>query len=244
MQFRIHHTFPLSIILILQLLGAAACKESPEIDRFQRARRLMVENQIAARGIGDSNVLKAMRKVPRHLFVPANYRRFAYVDRPLPIGGNQTISQPYIVALMTELAAIDSSSRVLEIGTGSGYQAAILAEICDTVYTVEINAKLSNRAKSILHRLGYRNIRLKIGDGYRGWNEHAPYDAIIVTCAPATLPNPLVRQLKNNGRLVIPVGPTLSQNLIVYRKVSGHLKAEKIIPVRFVPMIDATGKSY
>jgi len=204
----------------------------------------MVENQIAARGIGDSNVLKAMRKVPRHLFVPANYRRFAYADHPLPIGGNQTISQPYIVALMTELAELNSADKVLEVGTGSGYQAAILAEICDSVFTIEINESLALRAKSQLSDLGYQNIFFKTGDGYKGWRDHAPYDAIIVTCAPATLPDSLVRQLKNNGRLVIPVGPALSQNLIVYRKVSGHLKAEKIIPVRFVPMIDEKGKSY
>lgn len=244
MQFRIHHAFPFSIILILQLLGAAACKESPEIDRFHKARRLMVENQIAARGIGDSNVLKAMRKVPRHLFVPANYRRFAYADRPLPIGKNQTISQPYIVALMTELAELKSTDKTLEVGTGSGYQAAILAEICDSVFTIEINESLARRAESQLSDLGYQNIFFKTGDGYKGWRDHAPYDAIIVTCAPATLPDSLVRQLKNNGRLVIPVGPALSQNLIVYRKVSGQIKAEKIIPVRFVPMIDEKGKSY
>ena len=227
--------------LILILASHLGCQEAKD---FLTAREDMVRLQIEARGICDPAVIKAMGKVPRHCFVLPNYRSRAYADHPLPIGDGQTISQPYIVALMTELAAIDSNSRVLEIGTGSGYQAAILAEICDTVYTVEINAKLSNRAKSILHRLGYRNIWFKIGDGYQGWNEHAPYDAIIVACAPQRLPASYQKQLKEGGNLVIPVGPPLFQNLIVFKKKTAALHPIKKIPVRFVPMVDDAGNFY
>ena len=204
----------------------------------------MVKNQIESRGINDPHVLAAMRTVPRHLFVPDKYQQLSYADHPLPIGENQTISQPYIVALMTEMAELKITDKVLEVGTGSGYQAAILTEICDSVFTVEINAVLARRAKTQLIELGYQNIFFKTGDGYKGWKDHAPYDAIIVTCAPADLPNSLVSQLKNGGRLIIPLGHTMSQQLIIYRKRNGKLSAEKSIPVRFVPMVDDLGKSY
>jgi len=204
----------------------------------------MVKNQIESRGIHDPHVLAAMRTVPRHLFVPDKFRQYSYADHPLPIGENQTISQPYIVALMTEMAELKTTDKVLEVGTGSGYQAAILAEICDSVFTVEINVTLAEHAKTQLLDLDYRNIYFKTGDGYKGWKDHAPYDAIIVTCAPADLPDSLVSQLKNGGRLVIPLGHTMSQHLIVYRKRNGNIIKGKNIPVRFVPMVDDSGKSY
>lgn len=204
----------------------------------------MVKTQIEARGIRDSRVLDALRTVPRHRFVPEKYRRYAYADSPLPIGADQTISQPYIVALMTELAALKKSDKVLEVGTGSGYQAAILAEICDSVFTIEIHEILSRNARQVISQLGYRNIYFKIGDGFAGWVEHAPYDAIIVTCAPSHLPEPLTRQLRDGGRIVIPLGPAYDQNLYVYQKRNNDIIVERVIPVRFVPMIDSSGKSY
>jgi len=221
-----------------------AC-QSPESDtQWNKQRLAMVETQIEARGIRDSRVLNALRTVPRHHFVPEKYRRYAYADSPLPIGADQTISQPYIVALMTELVALKKSDKVLEVGTGSGYQAAILAEICDSVFTVEIFETLSRNARQVISQLGYRNIYFKIGDGFAGWAEHAPYDAIIVTCAPSHLPEPLIRQLRDGGRIVIPLGPAYDQNLYVYQKKKNDIIVERVIPVRFVPMIDSSGKSY
>lgn len=204
----------------------------------------MVKNQIEARGVSDKNVLAAMRKVERHHFVPEQYRRYAYADHPLPIGEDQTISQPYIVALMTEMASIKAQDKVLEIGTGSGYQAAILAELCDSVFTVEINRKLSEKAGKILTQLGYKNIFFKTGDGFQGWQAHLPYDAILVTCAPSEVPEALINQLKEGGKLVIPVGSKIRQNLVLFRKFDGKLVPETAIPVRFVPMIDEKGNSY
>ncbi|MCK4301343.1 MAG: protein-L-isoaspartate(D-aspartate) O-methyltransferase [candidate division Zixibacteria bacterium] len=195
----------------------------------------MVETQIIPRGISDTAVLEALRRVPRHLFVPKDVRRQAYADHPLPIGENQTISQPYIVALMTELPRIDSTSRVLEIGTGSGYQAAILGELAGEVYTIEIVATLAERSSRLLDSLGYQNVHVRCGDGYAGWPEQAPFDAIIVTCAPPEIPQPLIEQLADGGRLVAPVG-TFWQELILIEKANGELSRSSVIPVRFVPM--------
>ena len=175
----------------------------------------MVNEQIKGRGISDKRVLDAMIKVPRHLFVPEPYTANAYDDRPLPIGLNQSISQPYIVAFMTEVLRLKATDRVLEIGTGSGYQAAILAEICDSVYTIDIFESLADRARKTLNQLGYMNILVKHGDGYRGWPEHAPFDAIIVTCAPTRIPQPLKDQLAEGGRMIIPVGELTVQQLIL-----------------------------
>ncbi len=202
---------------------------------FASQRYNMVERQIRSRGVKDERVLNAMLKVKRHLFVPEPYREFAYLDRPLPIGEGQTISQPYIVALMTELLALKGDEKVLEIGTGSGYQAAILAELCKEVYTIEIVEVLANRADKLLRKLGYENITVKFGDGYQGWAEHAPFDGIIVTCAPPEIPEPLLKQLKDGGRMVIPVGEYY-QELKLVEKREGKIRISSVIPVRFVPM--------
>ena len=199
-----------------------------------RNRLAMVENQIKRRGVTDPNVLAAMEKAPRHMFVPEDVKKFAYEDEPLPIGLSQTISQPYIVALMTELLELKRDSKVLEIGTGSGYQAAVLAELCDSVSSIEIICELAERADSTLKALGY-HVDVKCGDGFRGWPEKAPFDAIIVTAAPDEVPQPLLDQLAEGGRLVIPVG-TYHQDLKLIRKVDGKIKETNVIPVRFVPM--------
>lgn len=216
--------------------SAEVKQEFPEEEaRFTRARREMVETQINARGIKDERLLKMMLKVERHKFVPEEIQRFAYDDRPLPIGEGQTISQPYIVAIMTELLKLDGDEKVLEIGTGSGYQAAILAELVKEVYTIEILEPLAEQSEKLLKELGYKNIAVKCGDGYLGWEEHAPFDAIIVTCAPPHIPQPLIDQLAEGGRMVIPVG-TLWQELKILKKVNDQIKVTSIIPVRFVPM--------
>lgn len=195
----------------------------------------MIENQIRTRGIKNEVVLNAIRKVDRHKFVPEEIRHHAYSDRPSPIGEGQTISQPYIVALMTELLELKNGDRVLEVGTGSGYQAAILAELADHVYTIEIIGSLALSAERLLRELGYRNINVKIGDGYIGWEEFAPFDAIIVTAAPPHIPQPLLDQLKEGGRLVIPVGDYY-QELKKITKVKGKIRSQNVIPVVFVPM--------
>ena len=197
----------------------------------------MVENQIKKRGVSDQRVLDAILKVERHVFVPLAMRSFAYLDSPLPIGKGQTISQPYIVALMTELAGIKDSDRVLEIGTGSGYQAAVLAELSKEVYTIEIIPELAERAEVLLEELEYENIKVKQGDGYLGWPEYAPFDVIIVTCAPIDIPERLVEQLSEGGRIVIPVGEEGNQVLRLLIKESGEIIEEDVIPVRFVPMV-------
>ena len=211
-------------------------------DPFATARQQMVTEQIAGpgRNITNSHVLSAMRKVPRHEFVPAWVRSQSYLDCPLPIGHDQTISQPFIVAFMTEQLDPKPADKVLEIGTGSGYQAAVLAELVAKVYTVEIIEDLSRRAAADLKRLGYTNVFVRAGDGYKGWPEAAPFDAIIVTCAPENIPSPLVEQLKDGGRMIIPVGPTWNQELVLLRKHGGKLERHAVLPVRFVPV---TGQS-
>lgn len=208
-------------------------------DSYLQLRLNMVKTQIEARGIKDPKVLKAMREVPREEFVPIEYRKFAYEDTPLPIGEGQTISQPYIVALMTEALELKGDERVLEIGTGSGYQAAVLAEIVKEVYTIEILEPLYRRATETLKRLGYKNIYTKLGDGYLGWEEKAPFDAIIVTCSVDHVPKPLERQLRVGGRLIMPLGPEYSyQNLVLFTKLpDGSLVQKTLIPVAFVPML-------
>lgn len=209
----------------------------PVEDRFAEQRRSMVKEQIANRGIKDTATLRAMEAVPRHEFVPEVYQRYAYSDGPLPIGYGQTISQPYIVALMTELAQLSKGEKALEIGTGSGYQAAVLAHIIDSVYTIEIIKELGESAQKRLQRLGYQKVQVKIGDGYYGWEEHAPFDAIIVTAAAEHIPPPLIKQLKDGGRMVIPVGhPYFVQNLVLVEKKDGKVKSRDILPVRFVPL--------
>lgn len=213
-------------------------------DEFEKLRATMVKTQIERRGVKDEKVLNAMRKVERHKFVPEQYIEHSYEDRPLPIGEGQTISQPYIVALMTEVLDLDSTKKVLEVGTGSGYQAAVLAEICDSVYTIEIVEILGKRADKLLSELEYKNIKVKVGDGYKGWEEYSPFDGVIVTCAPSHVPQPLIDQMAENGKMVIPVDVAFGQDLILLIKEGGKLKRESIIPVRFVPMTKEDGTEY
>lgn len=203
---------------------------------FKELREQMVGTQVKARGVKDARVLDVMKKVPRHEFVPENMRPYAYNDEPLPIGEGQTISQPYIVAYMTEALRLDETQKVLEIGTGSGYQSAILAEIVREVYTVEIVEYLSLRAQEVLRRLGYHNICFKVGDGSLGWQEHAPYDSIIATAAPARVPEALQKQLKVGGRMIIPIGENF-QELVLVIKGKKKFKKKNLLPVRFVPLI-------
>lgn len=223
-------------ILPLVLLTIVTCGYRQE--PFERARERMVQNQIMARGVQDTSTLRAMRSVPRHKFVPPGLASYAYGDSPLSIGFDQTISQPYIVALMTELIKPRKGQRVLEIGTGSGYQAAVLAEIVDSVFTIEIVRELAASAENRLTSLGYRNVIVRHGDGYLGWPEHAPFDAIVVTAAPDHVPQPLIEQLKDGGVMVIPVGPVESvQALTVVKKKGKNIISETKLPVRFVPLI-------
>lgn len=212
-------------------------------DIYERKRSLMVERDIKLRGIKDTRVLDVMKKVPRHLFVDEGLRDQAYEDHPLPIGEGQTVSQPYVVALMTEALRLKPSDRVLEIGTGSGYQAAILAELVKEVYTIEIRRTLADRAEKRLKDLGYRNIKVKYGDGYFGWEDFAPFDAIIVTASANHIPPPLIKQLKDGGRLIIPLGSTIYyQILTVVTKKKGEIFLEQMGPVAFVPMIGEAEK--
>lgn len=226
------------LIAFFSLTGCGEGKRGSEVNpggEFRAMREKMVETQIKARGVKDPRVLSAMLKVERHRFVPKDLQASAYSDQPLPIGEGQTISQPYIVALMTELLDLKGDEKVLEIGTGSGYQAAILAELVKEVYTIEIVERLAVSAKNLLHQMGYRNITVKAGDGYLGWPEVAPFDAIIVTAAPDHIPKPLLEQLKDGGRMVLPVG-TFSQVLKKIVKRSGKIETVDVIPVVFVPM--------
>lgn len=205
-------------------------------DPFLEVRERMVRSQIQARGVTDSSTLAAMRAVPRHLFVPENLVDNAYADSPLPIGNGQTISQPYIVAFMTEAIQPEKHFRVLEVGTGLGYQAAVLSEIVDSVFSMEIIRELGYKAYKKLDELGYSNVMLKFGDGYQGWNEKGPFDAIVVTAAAEAIPPPLIEQLKEGGRLIIPLGRANStQKLVLVQKINGELRKETLLSVRFVP---------
>jgi protein-L-isoaspartate(D-aspartate) O-methyltransferase len=216
--------------------------EAKDRDPFATVRFRMVQQQIQRRGIGDPRVLEAMRRVPRHLFVPEDMAPYAYEDEPLPIGHGQTISQPYIVAYMTDALRLTGGEKVLEVGTGSGYQAAILAELAADVYTIEIVEPLAERAKKILEKLNYKNIHFLCGDGYAGWPSAAPFDAVMVTAAPADVPRPLFDQLKEGGRLVLPVGE-LWQELVLVTKKDGKMERQSLIPVRFVPMTGEAERS-
>ncbi len=228
------------------LLWLASCRPAREakptvtpgpLGDAARRRAQMVETQIVARGVRDPRVLSAMRDVPRHEFVDAAQREHAYDDGPVAIGGSrQTVSQPYIVALMTELLELDPNEKVLEIGTGSGYQSAVLARVAGHVYSIEILADLARASEERLSRLGYRNVTVREGDGYRGWPEHAPFDGIIVTAAPERIPQPLLDQLGPNGRMVIPVGGFFQELKVFKKDANGRVTEKDIIPVRFVPM--------
>lgn len=203
---------------------------------FRRLRNEMVEEQIISRGVDHGPTLRALREVPRHRFVPQRYQKKAYQDRPLSIGYGQTISQPYMVAYMTAVLKPKADMKVLEIGTGSGYQAAVLAEIVEVVYTIEIVEELGQKAVELFQELGYNNIISKVGDGYLGWPEHGPFDAIIVTADPETIPPPLIEQLAEGGRMIIPVGPAhLAQELKLVKNKKGKIKESSLFPVRFVP---------
>ncbi|GAI24726.1 unnamed protein product [marine sediment metagenome] len=203
---------------------------------YTEERESMVSTQIKSRGIKDVNVLEAMEKVPRHLFVPENMRKLAYNDEPLPIGNGQTISQPYIVAYMTEVLQLSVEEKVLEVGTGSGYQAAVLAEIAKEVFTVEIIDGLSKNAQEVLQEEGYTNIHFRVGDGSYGWEENAPYDAIMVTAAPSEVPKALQDQLKIGGRMIVPVGDAFQELVLIVRE-KRKFKKKKLLPVRFVPLV-------
>lgn len=224
-------------ILLGIFLGFSSCTASQGLVDFEASRNAMVESQIIARGVTSPAVLAALRTVPRHEFVPQTMRSLAYSDQPLPIGDAQTISQPYIVAIMTELLDLKAGDKVLEIGTGSGYQAAVLAEITPAVFTIEIIESLAEKAKQTLTKLGYTSVAVKAGDGFLGWPEHAPFNAILVTCAVPEMPQPLLEQLADGGRLVAPVDRAAGyQSLKKYLKVKGSVQATDILDVRFVPM--------
>ena len=243
------HWIRVSLLLsvpLLLVLGLGAKEAFPSEDptpcrpeRYSEEREKMVREQIQARGVKDGSVLRAMRGVARHCFVPHESRDEAYEDHPIPIGQGQTISQPYIVALMTELLRVKPSDRVLEIGTGSGYQAAVLSGLVKRVFTVEISAPLAEEAGARLKSLGYENIQVRRGDGYLGWKEHAPFDAIIVTAAPSEIPPPLLRQLKPGGRMCIPVGGRhqVQQLTLIEKKQDGSISKRVVLPVRFVPFV-------
>lgn len=226
------------LAIICVILMVNACRPIRiKSDEYEALRKIMVNDQIAGRGIRDEKVLSAMRKIPRHMFVPEKLRKSAYEDYPLPIGEEQTISQPYIVALMTEALRLTGSEKVLEIGTGSGYQAAVLSLLAKEVYTIEILPTLAQRAESTLKALGFTNILVRCADGYLGWSEHAPFDAIIITCAPEKVPDSLIRQLAEKGRLVVPLGSeNKAQMLTLFTKSEGRLDTIDIAPVIFVPM--------
>jgi protein-L-isoaspartate(D-aspartate) O-methyltransferase len=229
------------LILLLSLSGTrvdtAEVVEEEEIQKQQRLR--MVRTQIERRGVRNKRVLDTMRKVPRHKFVPLRERRHAHADQPLPIGHGQTISQPYIVAFMTELLDPKPDHKALEVGTGSGYQAAVLAELVSKVYTIEIIEAFGKPAKERLEKLGYENVEVKVADGYHGWEEHAPFDSVIVTCAASHVPPPLIKQLKTGGKMCIPVGTVFGPQhlLIVTKQEDGSVRGRSVLPVRFVPLV-------
>ena len=232
---------PYLVFILMMFLVSVMSISAENPSDFTLKRQRMVKEQIIARGVKDKRVLEAMLKVPRHLFVPETHRYLAYEDYPLDIGENQTISQPYIVAYMTEALNLKPEDRVLEIGTGSGYQAAILAELVKEVYTIELFPLLGKRAKKLLKELHYDNITVKIGNGFKGLAEKAPFDAVIVTCAPSSIPPVLVEQLNEGGRMIIPVGRVGSvQKLVLGVKKNGRFKTRDLLPVRFVPMLNGT----
>jgi protein-L-isoaspartate(D-aspartate) O-methyltransferase len=231
-------TFCILGLLLLLLVGLKAVASASGPDPFAAQRQLMVAQQLKARDIIDPRVLAAMGKVPRHRFVPEDLCSLAYEDHPLPIGSGQTISQPYIVALMTQWAEVKPGDKVLEVGTGSGYQAAVLAELSDRVFSIELLPELAEAARTRLRDLGYGRVKVRRGDGYQGWPEEAPFDAILVTATAPEVPPALKQQLKEGGRLVIPVGPPGNvQELLLLRKVKGELREEQRVPVRFVPLV-------
>lgn len=224
----------LFLFLVVFAVGHVAAEEPCP---FEEQKRFMIENDLKARDITCADVLGAMERVPRHLFVSQRYRPYAYADRPLRIDQGQTISQPYIVALMTQILEVKDTDKVLEIGTGSGYQAAVLAELADKVYTIEIHEKLANQARELLQTLGYDNVWVKAGDGFFGWKEHAPFDSIMITCAVNKIPPALVDQLKEGGKIILPLGEQhRTQTLVLAKKKEGKIEKQTIIPVRFVPM--------
>jgi protein-L-isoaspartate(D-aspartate) O-methyltransferase len=220
---------------VISLLAIGSDGSPVQAQNFEEERRSMVDQQIERRGVCDRQVLEAMREVPRHEFVPAGVRTRAYHDHPLPIGFGQTISQPYIVAFMLEQLLLKATDRVLELGTGSGYQTAILSKLVGQVFSIEIIDELSRRAAADFQRLGYVNILLKSGDGYKGWPEFAPFDAIVVAAAPDHVPEALTDQLREGGRMVIPIGNAFDQNLLLIEKRSGATRKRVMCPVRFVP---------
>ena len=224
------------LLLLPLFAGCNAVNDNENTDKWAKSRAEMVDRQIAQRGVGNQLVLNAMRIVPRHMFVPTDLRSSSYNDHPLPIGYNQTISQPYIVAAMTEALDLKPDDKVLEIGTGSGYQAAVLSLLISNVYSIEIIPELAKSAEITLEKLGYSNVHTKCGNGYNGWQEFAPYNAIIVTCAPDKIPQPLIDQLADGGRIIIPVGKQFEQELVKVTKQHGKLVVERIMAVRFVPM--------
>ena len=209
-------------------------------DHFQAERERMVRRQLAERGIREARVLDAMSRVPRHEFVPETLRQEAHEDHPLPIGEGQTISQPYIVAAMLEHLALQATDRVLEVGTGSGYVTALLSLLCAEVYSVERHAQLAALAESTLHRLGYRNMKIRVGDGSQGWPEYAPFDAILVSAATPEMPPALFAQLREGGRMVVPIGPASSQELQLIRKIGGEPAVRVLEGCRFVPLVEGT----
>ena len=224
----------LTPVFFILLVGTASGCTSGEVV-YDSLRESMVREQIIERGVTDEAVISAMKNVPRHLFVPEEYKSMAYIDSPLPIGRRQTISQPYVVALMTAFLRPDSTDRILEVGTGSGYQAAVLAMIVDSVYTIEILPELASRSSALLDSLGYGNVEAMTGDGYNGWPQKAPFDGVIVTAAAPRVPELLIEQLKMGGMLVIPEG-SFPQRLNVYEKTPEGLKLHSSVPVQFVPM--------
>jgi len=233
------------LLVMISLLAVLSLPDTDQTSQFRENREEMVRSQLASRGIKDDKLLDAFRKVPRHSFVPEEYLRFAYADQPLPIGYGQTISQPYVVAFMTEILELRPGDKVLEIGTGSGYQAAILLEMEAEVYTIEIVKPLCLRAESILKQLGYKQFHIKAGDGYQGWSEYAPFKAVLVTCSPTEIPPPLVSQLAEGGRMIIPVGKDgFVQHLVLLEKEKGKIREKKVMPVRFVPMVNEKDKQY
>jgi len=225
------------------LTGDKSSADATENPRYVAERRRMVDEQLRGRDITDAAVLAAMRRIPRHRFMPQDVQNLAYADMPAPIGHYQTISQPYIVALMTQVVRPRPESRVLDIGTGSGYQAAVLAELCKEVYSIEILKPLADSAQKRLAAMGYKNIMVRCGDGYKGWPEKAPFDIIIVAAAPDHVPEPLVEQLASGGRLVIPVGSYYQELLMIEKQKDRTIRRTSIVPVRFVPMLGEAEKA-